>query len=48
MKKLLSLLKYVSGDYKDRATFAAIKQALGKARSGPRIISRFRLRCLRL
>ncbi len=32
MKKLLSLLRYVSGDYKDPATFAAIKQALGGAR----------------
>jgi glucose-6-phosphate 1-dehydrogenase len=32
MKKLLSLLKYVSGDYKDPATFAAIKQALGSAK----------------
>jgi glucose-6-phosphate 1-dehydrogenase len=30
-KKLLSLLQYVSGDYKDPATFAAIKKALGKA-----------------
>ena len=29
---LLSLLKYVSGDYKDPATFAAIKKALGSAR----------------
>jgi glucose-6-phosphate 1-dehydrogenase len=29
---LLSLLNYVSGDYKDPATFAALKQALGKAR----------------
>jgi glucose-6-phosphate 1-dehydrogenase len=29
LEKLLSLLKYVSGDYKDAATFAAIKQALG-------------------
>jgi len=32
LKKLLSLLRYVSGDYKDPATFAAIKQALGGAR----------------
>ena len=31
-RHLLSLLKYVSGDYNDSATFAAIKQALGKAR----------------
>ena len=31
-RHLLSLLKYVSGDYNDAATFAAIKQALGKAR----------------
>jgi glucose-6-phosphate 1-dehydrogenase len=31
LQKLLSLLQYVSGDYKDPATFAAIKQALGKA-----------------
>jgi glucose-6-phosphate 1-dehydrogenase len=29
---LLSLLNYVSGDYKDPNTFAAIKKALGKAR----------------
>ena len=29
---LLSLLTYVSGDYKDRGTFAAIKRALGSAR----------------
>jgi len=29
---LLSLLKYVSGDYNDSATFAAIKESLGKAR----------------
>ena len=29
---LLSLLKYVSGDYNDPATFTAIKEALGKAR----------------
>jgi glucose-6-phosphate 1-dehydrogenase len=32
LQKLLSLLKYVSGDYNDSATFAAIKQALGDAR----------------
>ena len=31
-KELLSRLRYVSGDYKDPATFTAIKQALGKAR----------------
>ena len=31
-KHLLSLLNYVSGDYNDSKTFAAIKQALGKAR----------------
>jgi glucose-6-phosphate 1-dehydrogenase len=31
-RKLLSLLKYVSGDYNDHDTFAAIKKALGKAR----------------
>ncbi|MEO8339682.1 MAG: glucose-6-phosphate dehydrogenase, partial [Nitrospirota bacterium] len=29
---LLSLLSYVSGDYKDPATFSALKAALGKAR----------------
>jgi glucose-6-phosphate 1-dehydrogenase len=29
---LLSLLKYVSGDYNDSDTFAAIKEALGRAR----------------
>ena len=29
---LLSLLKYVSGDYNDSKTFAAIKESLGKAR----------------
>jgi glucose-6-phosphate 1-dehydrogenase len=32
LQHLLSLLKYVSGDYKDSNTFAAIKEALGKAR----------------
>jgi glucose-6-phosphate 1-dehydrogenase len=32
LKKLLSLVTYVSGDYKDPATFAAIKKALGPAR----------------
>jgi len=32
LKHLLSLLKYVSGDYKDPATFTAIKEVLGKAR----------------
>ena len=32
LTKLLSLLRYVSGDYKDPATFAAIKQALGGAK----------------
>jgi glucose-6-phosphate 1-dehydrogenase len=31
-KKLLSLITYVSGDYKDPATFTKIKQALGSAR----------------
>jgi glucose-6-phosphate 1-dehydrogenase len=30
--QLLSLFKYVSGDYKDPSTFAAIKSALGNAR----------------
>jgi glucose-6-phosphate 1-dehydrogenase len=30
--RLLALLTYVSGDYNDSSTFAAIKQALGKAR----------------
>ena len=32
LKKLLGLLSYVSGDYKDLATFARIKQALGAAK----------------
>src|SRR6202167_3540112 len=32
LKQLLSLLKYVSGDYTDGNTFTAIKQALGSAR----------------
>ncbi len=31
-RRLLSLLKYVSGDYKDSNTYAAIKTALGKSR----------------
>src|SRR5579863_917036 len=31
LHQLLSLLKYVSGDYKDSSTFASIKEALGKA-----------------
>ena len=30
--RLLSLLRYVSGDYKDPATFSALKAALGHAR----------------
>jgi glucose-6-phosphate 1-dehydrogenase len=30
-RHLLSLLKYVSGDYNDSSTFAAIKKSLGKA-----------------
>jgi glucose-6-phosphate 1-dehydrogenase len=32
LKQLLLLLNYVSGDYKDPATFTRIKQALGSAR----------------
>ncbi len=32
LQHLLSVLKYVSGDYKDSNTFSAIKDALGKAR----------------
>ena len=32
LKHLLSLFRYVSGDYKDPATFAAIKAAMGSAR----------------
>jgi glucose-6-phosphate 1-dehydrogenase len=32
LRKLLSLFQYVSGDYKDPATFAAIRSALGAAR----------------
>src|SRR5438067_119273 len=32
LQRLLSLLKYVSGDYDDPNTFAAIKSALGSAR----------------
>jgi glucose-6-phosphate 1-dehydrogenase len=32
LKTLLSLLKYVSGDYTDSNTFAAIKDVLGKAK----------------
>jgi glucose-6-phosphate 1-dehydrogenase len=32
LQRLLSSLRYVSGDYKDPATFAAIKEALGSAR----------------
>ncbi len=32
LDRLLSLLGYVSGDYNDPATFAALKQALGTAR----------------
>jgi glucose-6-phosphate 1-dehydrogenase len=31
-QSLLSLLQYVSGDYKDQATFSAIKMALGSAK----------------
>lgn len=32
LERLLPLLRYVSGDYNDPATFAAIRQALGDAR----------------
>jgi glucose-6-phosphate 1-dehydrogenase len=32
LKRLLSSIQYVGGDYKDPATFAAIKRALGNAR----------------
>jgi glucose-6-phosphate 1-dehydrogenase len=32
LHRLLSLFKYVNGDYKDPGTFAAIKNALGRAR----------------
>ena len=32
LQHLLSLVKYVSGDYKDPATFAAVKKELGNAR----------------
>ncbi|MDQ2665512.1 MAG: glucose-6-phosphate dehydrogenase [Gemmatimonadota bacterium] len=32
LDRLLSLLQYVSGDYNDPATFAALAQALGKAK----------------
>ena len=32
LRRLLSLLKYVSGDYHDECTFTAIKKALGPAR----------------
>jgi glucose-6-phosphate 1-dehydrogenase len=32
LARLLSLLKYVSGDYADPSTFKALKEALGKAR----------------
>ena len=32
LRDLLSLLKYVAGDYKDRDTFIALQQALGSAR----------------
>ncbi len=32
LKHLLSLITYVSGDYKDPVTFTAIKQVMGKAR----------------
>jgi len=32
LQRLLSLFQYVSGDYKDQGTFAAIKRALGSSR----------------
>lgn len=32
LRRLLALLRYVEGDYRSAATFAALKQALGKAR----------------
>ena len=31
-EKLISLLRYVDGDYQDRATFAGIRNAAGKLR----------------
>ena len=32
LRRLLSLVRYVPGNYNDAATFAALKRALGKAR----------------
>ena len=32
LRRLLSLLRYVAGDYNDAGTFAALRQALGRAR----------------
>jgi len=32
LRNLLSRITYVSGDYKDPGTFAALKEAMGKAR----------------
>ena len=45
-RHLLSLFKYVSGDYTDPATFTAIKEALG-TRGVRRTTLRFRLRFLK-
>ena len=36
LRHLLSLLTYVSGDYRDPGTFTAIKQALGTRSRAPR------------
>ena len=44
--QLLSLLSYVSGDYKDQGTFTKIKEALGRARA-PGSLPRHPARALR-
>ena len=41
---LCGLLRYVDGDYKDPATFEALRRELGDARSTPRTTSRSLLR----
>ena len=40
LRHLLSLLRYVSGDYNDPGTFTALKQALEKARPNARRFTR--------
>ena len=47
-EKLVSLLRYVDGDYQDPATFTSASRATRKTRSGQRITWQFRLCCSKL